>query len=194
MRSPIVTKDISVSHRNYSLFLVQDNHKGDKNSVKDTLEDVNNKLFASCKAKSRSYERLYYLLIGISLFFLFFLLLPYVAIQEEHINFQENMKASEHLLIPQFRSMNASLTAQNAYQNLIENISRSPQNLQNFVESTSDSSTNQLVYCPFEITGTYRNITQCSIETVQNMFESYLVDFMENVVEPLLSIYSNGPK
>ncbi len=111
------------------------NDEKDENSIKELLENINNTLLKRYDNTSTSFTRLFYILIGSSLFFLLFFLIPYLSIQYESQYSFNLMNIPAESIIPSLATNDAYLKSQMGYHQFLEQFKQTANELKDFIQN-----------------------------------------------------------
>jgi hypothetical protein len=122
--------------------------------------------------------------------FLFFLLIPYVAVQDDYQKFNKQNMKEEGTIFPLLVSVDASLKSQKGYRELIREISHNPQDFRNIVQNAT-SGRLRSEDCEHEgYNGDF--LIQCRINSQTDLtFSNDTYTAYAKVLNPLISIYNS---
>ena len=165
---------------------------------KEKLEDISNKIFINYQNRLKNFERLFYIILGLSLFFLFFLLIPESFIHNEQFDIEKNNTNFKRFLFPSSISNDASINAQQEYLKFINELLHAVKNLKNFTDTIINSGSNAnpeiMTPCDRNLRIDY-NITDSAlckiIAKVNTLFNGYNFNSTK-YIGPLFSMYADG--
>jgi hypothetical protein len=157
------------------------------------LGEIYNKLFSQYESKKQRFERIFIILIIASIFFLFIILAPYVAIQHENKQILDRIARDEQEIKARSISVNASLKSSEAYRELLHDILKTPSYLVQFSKSLNDST--NVADSSFDPCSGFVDLDErarCKMKgEIFSLTNNYSFVY-PRIVTPLFLVYSDG--